>query len=60
MRTKELSVSLQFDQTTVDILSALAERENKSLHEIIQILMQEALDDREDRALSKLAARRDL
>lgn len=60
MRTKKLSIPLQLDQTTFDILSIIAKRENKPLNETIQKLIQEAIDDREDRALSKIAARRDL
>ncbi|MFA6263931.1 MAG: ribbon-helix-helix protein, CopG family [Candidatus Babeliales bacterium] len=59
MHTKKLSLTLQLDKTTVEIITQLAQRETKSIPELIQTLIEEALEDREDRALSALAAIRD-
>lgn len=55
MTTKHPRVSVTFDATTLQVLGSLSERERKSLSNIAKELICEALERREDIALSKIA-----
>jgi hypothetical protein len=55
MNPKNKPVTIQIDTTLAGIISQLAEREQKSLSLIAAQLMAEALDQREDKALAKIA-----
>lgn len=59
MPSKNPRVSMTFDPTLLGILSKLAIQENTSVAGLAKDLVREALELREDVALSKLAELRD-
>ncbi len=60
MPTHNPRVHVTFEPSTADILSSLAKQEHKSQASLIRELVIEALERREDRALSHLAEVRDV
>ncbi len=59
MPTKNPRLNITFEPKTVIILSSLAKQEHKSLSSLAKELVLEALERREDMALSAIASVRD-
>lgn len=59
MPTKNPRINITFEEATVALLSRLARQESKSVASIAKELVLEALERREDVALSALAELRD-
>jgi hypothetical protein len=59
MPTKNPRINITFEQATVTILAFLADQEHKSVASIAKELILEALERREDMALSAIAESRD-
>lgn len=59
MPTKNPRFNVTFDPATAMVLASLAKREHKSMAHVTRELVQEALERREDMALSKIAEKRD-
>lgn len=60
MPTKNPRINVTVEKPIADLLSQLAEKENKSIASISKELILEALERREDRALSLFAKGRDM
>jgi len=60
MPTHNPRVHVTFEPSTAAILTSLAKHEHKSLSSLTKELVMEALERREDRALSVLAETRDI
>jgi predicted DNA-binding protein len=60
MPTKNPRVNVTFEETTAEFLTELAEQENKSISSLVKELILEALERREDIALSAIAEIRDI
>ena len=59
MATKNPRINVTFNETAVELLNELAKKENKSISMLAKELILEALEYREDLALSTLAKIRD-
>lgn len=59
MPTKNPRIHITMDSESANLLSSLAEQENKSVSSLSLELILEALDRREDMALSSIAEARD-
>lgn len=59
MPTKNPRINITFDETVVSLLAQLASQKNRSVSSIANELVLEALERREDIALSKIAEIRD-
>jgi len=59
MATKNPRINITFDKPTALLLASLAEQENKSLSHLAKDLLLDALERREDVALSAIAKLRD-
>ncbi len=59
MSRRDSDINLSFEQTTVDWLATLAKQENKSVENFAKELILDALELREDLALSAIAEMRD-
>jgi predicted DNA-binding protein len=59
MPTKNPRISLTLEAPTAGLLSTLAEREEKSVSYLVKELIMEAMERREDKALSIVAEQRD-
>jgi hypothetical protein len=59
MDHKDSDINLSFEQSTVDWLAILAKQENKSVESFAKELILDALELREDLALSAIAEMRD-
>ncbi|HBR71040.1 TPA: hypothetical protein DIC20_05465 [Candidatus Dependentiae bacterium] len=59
MPTKNPRVSVTFEEDAVDLLASIAKKENKSVSGLAKELILDALDRREDLALSSIAKIRD-
>lgn len=59
MPTKNPRLNVVLDQSLYDVLSNLAEKEDKSMSIVAKELIQEAIDKHEDLALSELAMKRE-
>ncbi len=59
MATKNPRVNVTFEEPTVGLLTELAHEENKSVSSLVRELTLDALELREDLALSRLADRLD-
>ena len=59
MPTKNPRINITMEESIVNVLSQLAEQEHKSIASITKDLVLEALERREDMALSALAKVRD-
>ena len=60
MATKKLEVTITFERPEVSFLVCLAKRENKSISDLVKELTLEALEDRQDWFLSKIAEQLDV
>ena len=60
MPTKNPRINITFEEATVTILSELAKSEQRSVASLAKELVLEALDRREDMALSVIAKKRDV
>ena len=59
MPTKNPRINITFEETAADLLASLAKKERKSISRLSKELILEALERREDLALSTLAGSRD-
>lgn len=59
MPTKNPRVNITFEETTAGLLAELAKQEHKSVSSLAKELILEALERREDMALSAIAKIRD-
>lgn len=59
MATRNPRINITFEQAYSDLLASLAEQEKKSVSSLAKELILEALERREDLALSELAEARD-
>lgn len=59
MPTRNPRINITFDEPAADLLNALAKQENKSVSSMAKELILDALERREDIALSALAELRD-
>ena len=59
MSTKNPRINLTLEESTVNVLAKLAMQEHKSIAGVARELVLEALERREDRALSAIAKTRD-
>jgi len=59
MPTKRPRISITFNQPIADILDTLAKHERRSLASLVNEMVLEALERREDMALSTIADARD-
>lgn len=60
MPTKNPRVNVTFEESTVEFLTDLAKQEDKSVSSLLKELILEALERREDVALSAIAEIRDV
>lgn len=60
MRYKNPRIAVTLDQELISFLSDLALKEGKSISNIIKEYVLEAIDKREDKALSTIAHKREL
>lgn len=60
MPTNNPRINITLKQKTVNLLTKIARKEDKSVSSLVKELMLEALDQREDVALSAIAAARDV
>ena len=60
MPTKNPRVNVTFEESTVEFLTDLAKQEDKSVSSLVKELILEALERREDVALSAIAEIRDV
>lgn len=60
MPTKNPRINITFEEATAFLLAQLAEENNKSISSMAKELILEALDKREDMALSSIAELRDI
>ena len=59
MSTKNPRINITFEEAYLELLASLAEQENKSVSSLAKELILEALDKREDMALSEIAKARE-
>ena len=59
MTTKNPRINVTFDETMAGLLSGLAQQEHQSVASLVRELTREALEQREDLYLSKLAEKLD-
>lgn len=59
MATKNPRINVTFEETTVGVLTHLAQQERKSIASLVRELSLEALERREDFYLSKVAEKLD-
>ncbi len=59
MTTRHLKINVTFTEATADLLSHLAQKEHKPVASLVKELTLEALEQREDFYLSKLAEKLD-
>ena len=60
MPTKNPRINITFEEATAFLLAQLAKENNKSISSMAKELILEALDKREDMALSSIAELRDI
>jgi hypothetical protein len=60
MPTKNPRINVTFEKTTARLLAQIAHQEHKSVSGLAKELIMEALERREDMALSAIAKRRDV
>ncbi len=59
MATKNPRLNITVESSLIDVINFIAQQEEKSVSRVAKELLMEAIDQREDMMLSKLAEQRD-